>query len=262
LETLLESVDALDVPASGLLIWVDDAHEHLRRGLTTTTLDSLVQAFPGAVVAMTMHRHELDRLKRGVGEGVLDASAAKGTGIDERDQELYERLERSSRGLSLEVELTATELPEAERVYGPVLSKAHSGLVARLANALAAVDIQLDRYRSALDNPDLVVGSLLVTAALVWRHGGMPPDISESVLEEFTGRFMLHSLDPPRALDQGQWHDGFTWARSVHEGSALLIPESSRSDPRAMASLRRIEQRGRTSPRVVGVGLPSRPPNV
>ena len=38
-----------------LVIWVDDAQTHLRRGLSRDTLRRLAELYPAAVIALTIH---------------------------------------------------------------------------------------------------------------------------------------------------------------------------------------------------------------
>jgi hypothetical protein len=101
----LATLAELDRPVSrsqgrDLVIWIDDAHEHLYHGLTRDVLRRLAAIYPASVIALTIHSDKLDELQA-------------------FDKDLYDMLARPFDRLRLRPELTSSELTCAGRLSQP-----------------------------------------------------------------------------------------------------------------------------------------------
>ena len=206
----LKTLAELDRPISrskgrDLVIWIDDAQEHLRRGLSADVLRRLAATYPAAVIAMTMHSADLDRLR-------------------EVDRLLHDRLRHPFDDLVLSPLLNAGELEDARAAY-PLL-RDHSDL-ARLPELFAAVDLLVDRYRHHA--ADIPAGVAVARAVIDWQRAGMPPgSITEPVLRKFAA-LALSEIYPHRRLIDDAFRLGLDWATTeVAAFAALVWREPSR----------------------------------
>ncbi|MGA8364088.1 MAG: hypothetical protein WB709_06175 [Solirubrobacteraceae bacterium] len=99
LSTLLGLERALSaVRGRDLVFWIDDAHNHLDRGLTRGNLHRLVERYPEAIIAVTIHSARLDAIK-------------------DFDRELHRLMRQPFDELLLEARLDRTELQRAKQRY-------------------------------------------------------------------------------------------------------------------------------------------------
>ena len=191
-ERLIERTGRLGDPSS-LLVWIDDAHEHLERGLTNDTLNQLRRQLPGAIVAMTIHRDRLNRDNSEIG------------------RDLNQTLLTASKSTTLQRALDDDELAAARL--------AHPKLAERPDLRFLAAVPQL-RTRLGEDNP---CGRAIVDAALAWRHAGMPPAIDRAALRALTNHTIVrHS---PLMITDVSFNAALHWATEpVSSTAALLLP--------------------------------------
>ena len=200
----LTTLAGLDRPVSrsrgrDLVIWVDDAHTHLRRGLTRDTLRRLTGLYPAVVIAMTIHAHELD-------------------GLRDIDPPLHALLRRPFGDLLLNSELSLSELANARSAY-PML--ADDPDLSRLAELLAAVNLLTDRYQS--HRADQPAGVAVARAAIDWQRAGMPPgSIDEPVLRDLT-RLALAGIAPNLDMTDRAFKLGLDWASDEVAAFAALV---------------------------------------
>src|SRR5262249_13143479 len=152
----LAALSRLDRPVAGwggrdLLIWVDDAHAHLRHGLTRDVLRRIGAAYPRAIVVMTIRSADLDALRR-------------------VDPPLHALLRRPFDQLILGQVLNEQELAAARAAYP---SLAGDPDLARLPELFAAVNLLTDLYsHHGADQP---AGVAVARAVINWQRAGMPP---------------------------------------------------------------------------------------
>jgi tetratricopeptide (TPR) repeat protein len=212
----LTALAGLDRPVSrsqgrDLVIWVDDAHRHLQRGLTRNTLRRLAALYPKAVIAMTIHSHELD-------------------GLRNIDPDLHARLRRHFDVLLLSPRLSPHELASARSAYP---SLADDPDLKRLPELFAAVNLLIDRYQH--HRADEPAGVAVAKAAIDWQRAGMPPgSIDEPTLRALAG-LVLADIAPNQDLDDWAFKHGLTWAREESAVFAALV----RRDPASSSQVQR-----------------------
>jgi tetratricopeptide (TPR) repeat protein len=208
----LATLAGLDRPVSGskgrdLVIWVDDAQAHLRRGLTRDTLRRLVDRYPAAVVALTIHSSALD-------------------GLRDIDPPLHEVLRRPFDDLILTPVLRPAELGSAQDAY-PAL--AADGDLVRLPELFAAVNLLTDRYRH--HRADEPAGVAVARAAIDWQRAGMPPgSIDEAALRALAG-LALQDIAPNRVMDDQAFDRGLAWSTVEVAAFAALVRREPAADP-------------------------------
>ena len=208
----LATLAGLDRLASGskgrdLVIWVDDAQAHLRRGLTRDTLRRLAARYPAAVLAMTIHNSDLD-------------------GLRDIDPPLHEVLRRPFDDLILTPVLSLGELVSAGDAY-PALAGDED--LVRLPELFAAVTLLTDRYQH--HRADLPAGVAVAKAAIDWQRAGMPPgSIDEPTLRALAG-LELRDIAPNRVLDDQAFDGGLDWSTQEVAAFAALVLREPASDP-------------------------------
>lgn len=199
----------MQAPEEGLVVWLDDAHQHVEHGLTVRNLERLIEKYPGVIVAMTFHISELERL----------------TKIDKPLLRLLEPASESHR-LDLNLKLSNSELASARAEY-PTL--ADNEELAWLPEWFAAVNLLRKRYGNNRVNQP--VGVAVVKAAIDWRRCGMPRAIPENTLRELA-KIALWEAMPNRTLDDEAFNVGLMWAKEeVASHSALLLKSTNADDP-------------------------------
>ena len=185
LERLAELADLLE-DTHNLVVWVDDAHEHLGRGLTKDVLDNLIARLPaGTIVAMTVHLGPLQQDESRIGA------------------DIKERLLQAARNSTLERKLDDTELGHAPTEH-PELADRED--LAFLADVLAAVP----QLRNRLNKSDEPVGKAIVAAAIAWQRTGMVAAIPQEQLRTLT-KLTAASYTMQPLTDQA-FSDGLHWA--------------------------------------------------
>jgi tetratricopeptide (TPR) repeat protein len=182
-----------------LVIWIDDAQTHLRRGLSTANLRLLASRYPAAIIALTIHSADLD-------------------GLRDVDRPLHDLLRRPFDDLILEPALNPRELADARLAY-PAL--ADNDDLVRLPELFASVNILTDRLvHHANDHP---VGVAVAMAAIGWQRAGMPPgSIDKAMLRALTG-LTLADVAPNRLLDDQGFETGLTWCTDEVAAFAALV---------------------------------------
>ncbi len=188
-----------------LLIWVDDAHAHLRRGLTRDTLRRIGATYPQAIVAMTVHSADLDALRS-------------------VDPPLHDLLRRPFEELILRQTLNEQELATAQDAYPALAGEAD---LARLPELFAAVNLLTDIYsHHGADEP---AGVAVARAAINWQRAGMPPGSLDGPTLRGLVRLAYADIAPNRILDDQSFQTGLDWATTeVAAFAALVRRESSR----------------------------------
>ena len=199
-QPLVALLDAgIEASEDGLVVWLDDAHQHVGYGLTVRNLERLVEKYPGAIIAMTFHIGELE-------------------GLATVDEPLSLLLEPGSDGLVLDSKLNDDELVRAHTEYPTLVGEED---LAWLPEWFAAVNLLRKRYRN--NKGKQPVGVSVVKAAIDWRRAGMPPTIPEATLQELTA-ITLRDAVPNHILDDETFAAGLTWAtHEVAARSALLL---------------------------------------
>ena len=206
----LKTLAELDPPVSSsqgrdLVIWVENTHLHLGKGLDKATLRELEYRYPRAVIAMTIHSHVLEPVRY-------------------TDPELYALLRQSfgEDALIVGAELCRAELASAKSVY-PALA-GHPSLV-RLPALFAGADLLIDRYRH--HRADQPFGVAVTKAATAWERAGMPPgSIDEPTLRKLA-ELMLAGFAPNREMNDLAFAEGLEWAMLEVAGpfTALILRE-------------------------------------
>ena len=182
-----------------LLIWIDDAHEHLDHGLTRENIHRLVNLYPASIVVLTIHSAALE---------------ARSTS----DRLLYTTLRSSFDRLELQPTLNRRELAEAKQRY-PTLAD-NEGLV-RIAELFAGVNLLTERYRAR--RADEPVGVAVAKATIDWERCGMPAgSLDRGTLEELTA-ITLRDIAPARTLDAGNFSTGLLWSAEPVAAFAALV---------------------------------------
>lgn len=160
LPALASGVAALDLADRGpVVVWIDDAHEHLGRGLTFSVLDRLVNQLPGCIVALTVATARL-RLPDLVPEPI-------------------ERwLRAASDAHELAAELSDDELG---RAFARFPEQSLDPRLRWLPSWFGAADQLRDRYREVReDDPDLAA---VVTAAATWCRTGLDGPVPRQAID-------------------------------------------------------------------------------
>jgi hypothetical protein len=200
----LATLASLDRPVSGskgrdLVIWVDDAHTHLRRGLTRENLRQLRERYPAVIIALTIHGGDLDALQT-------------------RDRPLYDLLGRPFDDLILTPTLSPVELTNAKAAYPGLARQEH---LVRLPELFAAVNLLTDRYRH--HRTDQPAGVAVAKAAIDWQRAGMPPgSIDKPTLRALT-KLTLEEITPNRVLDDEMFERGLAWSTNEVAAYAALV---------------------------------------
>ena len=185
LERLAELTDLLE-DVHDLVVWIDDAHEHLERGLTRDVLDTLTARLPGgAIMAMTVHLDPLQQDKSRIGA------------------DIKERLLQVARHTTLERKLDDTELGVARTIHPDLADRED---LAFLAAVLAAVP----QLRNKLDTSDQPVGRAIVDAAIAWQRTGMVAAIPVEQLRNLT-KLVLPTYTMQSLTDHA-FSNGLRWA--------------------------------------------------
>ena len=212
----LATLAGLDRPVSGsrggdLVIWVDDAQTHLRRGLTRDTMRRLATCYPAAIIALAIHSSSLDALQ-------------------DIDPPLHELLRRPFDDLLLTPVLSPGELASARDAY-PALAGDND--LVRLPELFAAVNLLTDRYRH--HRADEPAGVAVAKAAIDWQRAGMPPGSIDEPALRALATLTLQEIAPNRVLDDQAFERGLAWATKEVAAFAALI----RRDPAGEAGVQR-----------------------
>lgn len=206
----LEALAWLDRPVvarggRGLLIWVDDAHAHLRHGLTRDVLRRIGAVYPQAIVAMTIRNADLDALRS-------------------VDRPLHALLRRPFDQLILSQILNEEELVAARDAY-PAL--ADDPDLARLPELFAAVNLLTDLYcHHGSDQP---AGVAVARAVINWQRAGMPAWSMDEPALRSLARLAYADIAPNRPLDDQAFLAGMEWATAeVAAFAALVLRRPSR----------------------------------
>ncbi|MEM7349237.1 MAG: tetratricopeptide repeat protein [Acidobacteriota bacterium] len=181
-----------------LVVWIDDAQEHLAQGggLNTKSLGDLRRVLPEAVVAMTVHRSALDHLDSDLG-----------------DTELVRALARVSSSTVVERRLNDAELRRANDL--------HPGLAAQdrlvyLAEELAALPLLRERFANGEPAQRAVV-----EAAVAWNQIGLGVSIPTERLSQVAELL----VQPYQPIPSETFNAACRWAaHPVAVASALLSP--------------------------------------
>lgn len=200
----LATLAGLERPVSGskgsdLVIWVDDAHSHLGRGLSGSILRRLDELYPEVVIAVTIHAYVLEKLR-------------------DIDPDLHKLLRQPFDELFLDPWLKDAEVGSARGAY-PAL--ADNPDLVRLPELFAAVDLLIDRYRH--HRTDQPAGVAVAKAAIDWQRAGMPPgSIDESSLRALA-EISLADIAPNREMDDQAFKRGLDWACNEVAAYAALV---------------------------------------
>lgn len=204
LSTLLGLERALSkVRGRDLVFWIDDAHNHLDRGLTRDNLRRLVERYPEAIIAVTIHSARLDAIK-------------------DFDRELHRLMRQPFDELLLEARLDTTELQRAKERYPGV---AEDTDLERLPELFAAVRQLIDRYQ--LSKAEQPVGVAVAAAAIAWQRAGMPPgSIDRDALQALT-KLTLGEIAPTKELADEDFTTGLSWSMEPVASFAALVRKSA-----------------------------------
>lgn len=185
LPALAAGIEDLDLAGNGpVIVWIDDAHEHLGRGLTLPVLDRLVSRLPGCIVALTVSTARL-RLPDLVPEPI-------------------ERwLRAASDAHELSPELTDEELG---RAFARFPDQSLNPRLRWLPSWFGAADQLRDRYRDAREvDPHLAA---VVTAAATWCRTGLSGPVPRQAIDALLaagvgipGSAAAGSSQPPSATE-------------------------------------------------------------
>lgn len=187
----------LPVPGEQMVLWLDDAHDHLECGLTAHNLRRLRQTYPGIVVAATLHD---DRLP----------------GIRRTDRELARRLESARVDGTLRAELSADEVERAGAAY-PAL--APGDVLTRLPAWLQGADLLQARYAEGASNPH---GRAVTRAAVDWHRTGMGPIVPRHELRKLASIELAREDAPARLTDEG-FAAALAWATEEEMAGISLL---------------------------------------
>jgi hypothetical protein len=203
LSTLLGLERALSkVHGRDLVFWIDDAHDHLDKGLTRDNLRRLVERYPQAIIAATIHSARLDAIK-------------------DFDRELHKLMREPFDELLLEARLDTAELQRAKERYPGVTEDTD---LERLPELFAAVRQLIDRYQ--LSKAEQPVGVAVAAAAIAWQRAGMPPgSIDREALKTLT-KLTLGEIAPTRELIDEDFAAGLSWSMEPVAAFAALFAEA------------------------------------
>lgn len=197
IETLLQ-VDPGE--AAQTVLWLDDAHEHLERGLTLGNLRSLRQWCPGIVVVATLHSDKLAVIRQA-------------------DRALGRLLESAQVRGMLRHELSAPEIDRARQAYPTLATEAE---LARLPAWFKGVDLLRGRYEEARASNRH--GAAVTRAAIDWRRAGMPPAVPRRELRALAS-IELEQMAPHQRLTDESFAAALEWATAeTTPGVSLLRP--------------------------------------
>ena len=182
-----------------LLVWLDDAQNHLQRGLTRDSLRRLGEIYPEAIIAVTIHGGDLDVLSN-------------------VDPPLHEVLRRPFDDLVLSSTLGQMELASAKTLY-PALADDRD--LARLPELFAAVNRLIDRYRS--HSQDEPYGTAVARAVVDWQRAGMPPGSIDTETLRTLSALVLNEVAPNRALGEAEFEAGLDWSTKEVSAFAALV---------------------------------------
>ncbi len=204
LSTLLSLERALSkVHGRDLVFWIDDAHDHLDKGLTRDNLRRLVERYPQAIIAATIHSARLDAIR-------------------DFDRELHKLMRQPFDELLLEARLDTAELQRAKERYPGVTEDTD---LERLPELFAAVRQLIDRYQ--LSKAEQPVGVAVAAAAIAWQRAGMPPgSIDREALKALT-KLTLGEIAPTRELTDEDFSAGLSWSMEPVAAFAALVRRSA-----------------------------------
>jgi cellulose synthase operon protein C len=188
-------------PREGLVLWIDDAHDHFEHGLTRSALLRTVARYPDIIIAMTLHTHQLERMRK-------------------FDEPLERLLRKASETLELEPRLTDDELARARASY-PLLASEDE--LEWLPELFAAVDILRRKYRDNAGSQP--VGVALTKAAIDWRRAGMPSTIQRDDLRALA-EIVREDTAGIRTIADDEFAEALTWATAEVRARASLLRAS------------------------------------
>jgi tetratricopeptide (TPR) repeat protein len=209
----LSTLLALERPLSSaqgrdLVIWIDDAHNHLDHGLTRDNLRRLVELdhYSQAIIVATIHSARLDAIK-------------------DFDRELHALLREPFDELLLEPRLDDNELQAAREQYPGLADNPDLG---RLPELFASVLPLIDRYQGSRATQP--IGVAVAAAVIAWQRAGMPPDsIDHPTLKALT-ELTLREIAPARELTEMKFEVGLDWSMEPVAAFAALVRKNE-SDP-------------------------------
>jgi hypothetical protein len=182
-----------------LVIWVDNAHEHLGLGLDKRTLGKLAKCYPGAVIAMTIDSSTFD-------------------GLQAIDSNWHQKLRKDFDKLILRRPLRQGELDGARSCYPALAGRPD---LDRLPELFAAVNVLIDRYRSHwADQP---FGVAVAKAVIDWERAGMPPGSIDAPTLRALSELTLADIAPSKDMDDQAFSHGLDWAREEVAAFAALV---------------------------------------
>ena len=180
-----------------LIVWVDDAHEHFDRGLSSAVLDEVFRKLPRALFVMTVHQGELARADAPIGDQVV------------------ERLRRASSSTTLSRTLSDQELTRARTLHPDLASRDDTRFLAEILASVPLLRLKLMEDQRA--------GLAIVDAAVAWRNAGMTTVVSEDHL-----RILADRTVEGQSLTSDDFDTGMDWAAApVSAATALLISDGS-----------------------------------
>ncbi len=206
LEALADAVPSLDLADRGpVIVWIDDAHEHLGQGLTLPVLDRLVSRLPGCIVALTISAPRL-RLPDLVAEPV-------------------ERwLRAASDAHDLSPELSDDELG---RAFGRFPDQSLNPRLRWLPSWFGAADQLRDRYREVRENDPLLAA--VITAAATWHRVGLHGPVPVDLIRALVGQTAAGSDGAPDGHPVDEALDRAT--AEVAPDRTLLVPVPGAGEP-------------------------------
>ena len=189
-----------------LVIWVDNAHLHLGRGLDKQTLRKLAEHYPGVVIAMTIDSSGFD-------------------GLQAVDSTWYNTLRNAFEKLILSPEFRQEELGRARSVYPTLANRPDLN---RLPGLFAAVNLLIDRYRH--HRADQPFGVAVAKAAIDWQRAGMPPGSIDAPTLRALAELALADIAPIKDMDDQAFSQGLDWASEEVAAFAALVCRERSAD--------------------------------